>query len=219
MFRRSLPTLAVAVLLHVSGASARTVYVPIEPGTLGGPGIFAGAQRQVAQAAKAAGLDFTPDPKPLPPRVILPLDTAVGAVQEQNGILFWRGDMLPDQLAPAETGTLVRKRREPDGTWTTLRTREDYAPASNVNLVPVARATAHFTLPPTIIETPYQLGFLGPGPVVLMLWRTTEEDSLPLGGAVVLPDPSPAFLGALNSILPPFDGQADWAAEFDALAP
>ena len=219
MPRRIFKVLSAALLLAASTVSARTVHLPLDPGTLGGPGIFTYTQSQVAQAAKTAGLDFTADPRPLPPQVLLPLDTAAAAVQKRNGLLYWRGDMLPDQIAPAETGTLVRKRREPDGTWTTLLVKDDYALASRINLMSVVRTTPHFTLPRMIIETPYQLGTLGGAPVTLVLWRTTTEDSLPLGGAIVLPDPPTALLDALNAILPPFEAQADWAAEFDALSP
>lgn len=218
MPRRRLPLLAAGLLLAGTSASARTVHVPMDPGTLSGPDMFTRIPEQVARAAEAAGLDFTADARPLPPRVLVNLDTAAGAVQERHGLLFWRGDMLPDQLAPAETGTLVRKRRDPDGTWTIQGIRENHPLAANVLLVPVARTTGHFTLPPMIIETPYQLGFLGPNPVLLVLWRIPEADSLPLGGAVALADPTPALRNALDSILPPFAGQAAWADAFDAFA-
>lgn len=219
MLRRPCQVLSTALLLIAASVSARTAHIPLAPDTLGGPGIFTATQSQVAQAAKTAGLDFTAGPRPLPPQVILPLDTAGALVQKQNGLLFWRGDMLPDQLAPAETGTLIRKSREPDGTWTTLRTKEVFALAERVNLLPVVRATPHFALPRLIIETPYQLGTLNGAPVGLVLWRTTEEDTPPLGGAIALSDPPAAFLDALKSILPPFEAQTDWAAEFDALSP
>ena len=218
MIRRCFQVLSAALLLAPASASARRAHIPLDPGTLGGPGIFTYTQSQVAQAATTAGLDFIADPRPLLPQVILPLDTAAAAVQQRNGLLFWRGDMLPDQLAPAETGTLVRKGRETDGTWTTLRTKENYALAPFINLMPVVRATPHFTLPRMIIETPYQLGTLGGTPVTLLLWRTTEEDSPPIGGAIAVSDPPPALLEALNAILSPFEAQADWAAEFDAFA-
>ncbi len=195
--------LSATLLLMAVSAAGQTVYVPLDPDTLGGPGIFTAAQSQVAQAAKTAGLDYIADPRPLPPQVILPLDTAAAVVQRQQGLLFWRGDMLPDQLAPAETGTLYRKQRDPDGTWKLIRTKETYALASRINLQPVARSTGHFTLPRLIIETPYHLGSLGGAPVALVLWRTTEEDSLPLGGAIVLSNPPVALLETLKSLPPP----------------
>ena len=219
MFRRFFPILSAALLFAAANASARLVHVPLDPATLGGADIFTAAEAQVARATQAAGLAFVPDPRPLPPQVIVPLDTAKAAVQQRNGILFWRGDMLPDQLAPAETGTLIRKRHEPDGSWKTIRTKENYALASRVDLLPVVRATPHFTLPRTLIETPYQLGTLGEASVRLVLWRTAEEDTAPLGGAIVLQDPAPALLESLNSALLPFAAQAAWAAEFDAFAP
>jgi hypothetical protein len=219
MSRRSLAILTAVLFLASFAAHARTVYVPLEPATLAGADIFTGTEAKVARAAKTAGLDFAADPRPLPPQVIVPLDTAKAAVQKRKGILFWRGDMLPDQLAPAETGTLIRKHRESDGTWKLLRTKENYALSSRVDLIPVRRPTPHFTLPSLIIETPYQLGTLAATPVALVLWRTAEEDTAPLGGAIALPDPPPSLLSALNSNLPPFAAQADWAAEFDALSP
>lgn len=219
MARRCFPILAAALLLAASGASARIARLPLDPATLGGPDIFAAAETRLAQAAKTAGLVFVPDPRPLPPQVILTLDTAQATVQKRNGLLLWRGDMLPDQLAPAETGTLLRKRRQPDGTWKTTRLRADYAPAAHPDLIAVARRTAHFALPPMVIETPYQLGTLGDAPVALVLWRSADEDSAPIGGAIALPDPSPAFLDAWQALQPSFDAQADWAAEFDALSP
>ena len=218
MPRPLLPILAAALILAAAGASARTVHLPLDPETLAGADIFTAAENILAQAAPTAGLEFVPDPRPLPPQVILPLDTPQAAVQKRNGLLFWRGDMLPDQLAPAETGTLIRKRREPDGTWKTTRVRGDFAPAARPDLIAVVRATPHFTLPRMIIETPYQLGTLGGVPVVLVLWRTAEEDTAPLGGAIALPEPTPALLDALNARLHPFAAQADWSAEFDALA-
>jgi hypothetical protein len=219
MSRRFFPILSVVLLFAAANASARIVHVPLDPATLGGADIFTGAEAKVARAAKTAGLDFVADPRPLPPQVIVPLDTAKAAVQKRKGILFWRGDMLPDQLAPAETGTLIRKHPGPGGIWKTIRTKENYALASRVDLLPVVRTNAHFALPRLLIETPYQLGNLGDAPVLLVLWRTAEEDTAPLGGAIALQNPDPALLAALSASLPPFAAQADWAAEFDALAP
>lgn len=217
MPRRSL--FFAALLLSALPPALPAASLPLDPATLDGAAVFTDSEQLVARAAQAAGLVFTPDPRPLPPQVILPLDTAGATVAKRNGLLFWRGDMLPDQLAPAESGTLVRKRRQPDGTWKTTRIKPDFALAAHPELLPVARATPHFTLPRLIIETPYQLGLLGAAPVHLVLWRSAEEDSAPLGGAIVLADPSPALLDALRPLLPPFAAQADWAAEFDALAP
>ena len=220
MPRPSLSILAFVLLLAAAaGAAARTVHLPLDPAALEGADIFTAAETHLAQAARTAGLEFAPDPRPLPPQVIIPFDTAAADVQRRNGLLFWRGDMLPDQLAPAETGTLIRKRRQPDGSWKITRVRGDFAPAARPDLLAVVRATSHFTLPRTIIETPYQLGTLAGAPVVLVLWRTAEEDSAPLGGALALVDPSPVLLDALDALLPPFPSRADWAAEFDALAP
>lgn len=215
MFRRLLP---IAVLLFASAAGARDARIPLDPATLGGADIFTDAEARVAQAAAAAGLAFVSDPRPLPPQVLLTLDTADGKIQKRRGILFWRGDMLPDQLAPGETGTLIRRHQARNGAWRTLRTQEGVAPAANTNLVPISRSTASFVLPAMIIETPYQLGTVGDSSVRLVLWRTAAEDSAPLGGFLDLAAPAPALLDALNSRRPPFAAQADWAAEFDAFA-
>ena len=118
MFRRLLP---IAVLLFASAACARDARIPLDPATLGGADIFTDAEARVAQAAAAAGLAFVSDPRPLPPQVLLTLDTADGKIQKRRGILFWRGDMLPDQLAPGETGTLIRRHQARNGAWRTLR--------------------------------------------------------------------------------------------------
>ena len=112
-----------------------------------------------------------------------------------------------------------RKRHEPDGTWKTIRIRENCVLAAYPDLVAVARTNAHFALPRMIIETSYQLGTLGDVPATLVLWRTPEEGSAPIGGALALPDPPPALLDALSAVQPPFDAQAEWTAEFDALSP
>ena len=216
MVRRLLP---IALLLcAVSGAFARTARLPLDPAALGGASIFTDAEQHVAAAAQAAGLAFVPDPRPLPPQVLLTFDVADGHIQKRNGILYWRGDMLPDQLAPGETGTFVRRHRSKTGAWKTVRTQADVASNARADLVAVARATPSFALPPMIIETAYQLGTAGDSPATLVLWRTADEDSAPLGGYVALVDPSPALLEALQARLAPFAARADWAAEFDALA-
>lgn len=216
MVRRLLP---IAVfLLAAAAASARTARLPLDPAVLGGASIFTDAERHVAAAAQSAGLAFVPDPRPLPPQVLLTLDTAGSDLQKRNGLVYWRGEMLPDQLAPGETGTLVRRHRSKTGAWKTVRTQADVAPDARADLVPVARATPSFALPPMIIETAYQLGTAGASPATLVLWRTADEDSAPLGGYVALVDPPPALLEALQARLAPFAARDDWAAEFDALA-
>ena len=210
--------LPIALWLLGTG-TAFAVQVPLDPATLAGAEIFNTAEQQVAAAAAAAGLVFTPDSHPLPPQVLLPLDTADGRIQKRNGLLYWRGDMLPDQLAPGETGTFIRRHQDKRGAWKTVRIQENAAPGSRTNLVPVVRTTAHFILPSLIIETPYQLGTLADCPVRLVLWRTAAEDSAPLGGFLDVPENSPpAFQEALKSRLAPFDAQADWAAVFTAFS-
>ena len=206
------------LLLSASFVAARAAQFPLEPASLSGADIFTRAEQQAAAAAASAGLDFVSDSHPLPPQVILPLDTADGRIQKRNGLLYWRGDMLPDQLAPGETGTLIRRHLAHNGAWKTLRTEAGVAPGARTNLVAVTRATAHFTLPAMIIETPYQLGTLAGAPVRLVLWRTAQEDSAPIGGFLDVPEASPAFLEALKSGLAPFAAQSDWAAEFGAFA-
>ena len=218
MPRRRLP-IALFLLSCVLSASARTAFVPLDPAALGGAGIFVLAEQYAARAAQAAGAAFVPDSRPLPPQVVMTFDTPDGKILKRNGILFWRGDMLPDQLAPGETGSLVRRHQNTNGVWRTVRTRENAAPAADTNLVAVSRAAATFALPPMIIETPYRLGTIGDAPVQLVLWRTAAEDSAPIGGALALRDPSPALLDALQAQIPPFPAQADWTAAFDALSP
>ena len=211
--------LSIAFAYGVLAATpVRAARLPLDPATLGGAAVFVDAEQRVAAAAQAAGLAFAPDSRPLPPQVLLPLDTADGRIQKRRGLLYWRGDMLPDPLAPGETGTLVRRHRNAAGTWKTVRTEEGVAPAARTNLVPVARATASFALPTLILETPYQLGTLAGAPVRLVLWRTATEDSAPLGGFIEIPDEPAALRDALNARLAPFAAQADWAAEFDAFA-
>lgn len=220
MVRRFAPLLLAGSLAAAPAAAApdRETRWPLDPASLGGAGIFTAAESHVAAAARAAACAFEADPRPLPPQVILTLDTPDGAVARSGGVLLWRGEMLPDQLAPGETGTLVRKRPAPGGGWKSVRTRQNYVPGASTNMVPVVRTHAGFALPAMIIETPYHLGTLAGAPVRLVLWRTAAEDSAPLGGFLDVPGNSPAFLEALKSRLVPFEAQADWAAEFDALA-
>ena len=206
------------LLLAAGAAAARAAQFPLDPATLAGADIFTRAEQQAAAAAATAGLEFVSDSHPLPPQVIVPLDTADGRIQKRNGLLYWRGNMLPDQLAPGETGTLVRRHLARNGAWKTVRTEDGVVPNDRTNLVPVTRATAHFTLPAMIIETPFQLGTLAGAPVRLVLWRTAQEDSAPIGGFLDVPEASPAFLEALKSGLAPFAAQSDWAAEFGAFA-
>lgn len=216
MLRRLLPlAFLLAAAVAASGRSAR---LPLAPGTLAGAEVFSAAEAHVAAAAQAAGLAFAPEPRPLPPQVLLTLDTAGGDVQKRNGLVYWRGDMLPDQLAPGETGTLVRRHRSKTGTWKTVRTQENVGPAARADLVPAARTAGTLVLPPMIIETSYRLGDVGACAATLVLWRTADEDSAPLGGCIVLAEPPPALAEALAARLPDFPARADWAAEFDAYA-
>lgn len=216
MVRRLLP---IALLFcAVSGVCARPARLPLDPALLAGAEVFTAAEAHVAAAAQAAGLAFAPDPRPLPPQVLLTLDTAAGDLQKRNGLVYWRGDMLPDQLAPGETGTLVRRHRSKSGAWKTVRTQEDVGPAARADLVSVARTAGMLVLPPMIIETSYQLGSVGDCAATLVLWRTADEDSAPLAGCIVLAEPPPALAEILAARLPDFPGRADWAAEFDAYA-
>lgn len=212
--------LLLALILSAAAAKAddlpqTAARVPLDPATLGGAAVFTGAERRVAAAASAAGLAFVPDPRPLAPQVILIFDSPAGEVQKHSGILFWRGEMLPDQLAPGETGTLVRKRLARDGTWKTVAKHRDFVLATATNLVATPRAP----LPATIIETSYRLGTVESAPVLLVLWRAAQEDSAPLGGFVLLPDSAAALLAPLQAGRPPFEQAAEWANLFDALAP
>jgi hypothetical protein len=216
MLRRLLPlAFLFAAAVAASGRSAR---LPLDPAILAGAEVFSAAEAHVAAAAQAAGLAFAPDPRPLPPQVLLTLDTAGGDVQKRNSLVYWRGDMLPDQLAPGETGTLVRRHRSKTGAWKTVRTQENVGPNARADLMPVARTAGTLVLPPMIIETSYHLGSVGASAATLVLWRTADEDSVPLGGCIVLADPPPALAAALAARLPDFPARADWAAEFDAYA-
>ena len=216
MVRRLLP---IALLFcAVSGVCARPARLPLDPAVLAGAEVFTAAETHVAAAAQTAGLAFAPDPRPLPPQVLLTLDTAGGDLQKRNGLVYWRGEMLPDQLAPGETGTLVRRHRSKSGAWKTVRTQEDVGPNSRADLVSVARTAGAIALPLMIIETSYQLGSVGDCAATLVLLRTADEDSAPLAGCIVLAEPPPALAEALAARLPDFPARADWAAEFDAYA-
>ena len=216
MVRRLLPI--VLLLGAASGVFARDARLPLDPAALAGAEVFTAAEAHVAAAAQAAGLAFASDPRPLPPQVLLTLDTAGGDVQKRNGLVYWRGEMLPDQLAPGETGTLVRRHRSKTGAWKTVRTQENVGPDSRADLVPAAHAAGTLVLPPLIIETSYRIGDAGACAATLVLWRTAEEDSAPLAGCIVLAEPPPALVEALAARLPDFPARAEWAAEFDAYA-
>ena len=216
MVRRLLPL--ALFLLAAATASARSARVPLDPAALAGAEVFTAAEAHVAAAAQAAGLAFGPDPRPLPPQVLLTFDTTDGDVQKRRGILYWRGEMLPDQLAPGESGTLVRRHRTQTGAWKTVRTQNDVGPAARADLVPAPRRVGDTALPAMIIETSYRLGRAGESAATLVLWRTADEDSAPLAGCIVLAEPPPALADALAARLPDFPARADWAAEFDALA-
>ena len=218
MICRPLPILAALLIGAAGPAAARTIRIPLDPASLGGAAIFTQAERLLAQAAQTARLPFAADPRPLPPQVVLTLASAGGDAQKQASLLFWRGDMLPDQLAPGETGTLVRRHRSKSGAWKTVRTQEDVGPAARADLVSAARTAGTLVLPPMIIETSYQLGSVGDCAATLVLWRTADEDSAPLAGCIVLAEPPPALAEALAARLPDFPARADWAAEFDAYA-
>ena len=216
MVRRLLP---IALLLCTAAASfGGSARLPLDPAALAGAEVFTAAEAHVAAAAQAAGLAFAADPRPLPPQVLVTLDTANGDLEKRNGLVYWRGEMLPDQLAPGETGTLVRRHRSKTGAWKTVRTQENVASNARADLVPVARTAGTLALPPMIIETSYRLGDAGACAATLVLWRTAAEDSAPLGGCIVLAEPPPALAEALAARLPDFPARAEWAAEFDAYA-
>jgi len=217
---RCLPSIIwIGLLCAAFSAEANRAQIPLPPKSLAGADIFTEAEAHVAQAAQASGLTFTPDPRPLPPQVILTLDTPKGTVQKRKGLLIWRGDMLPDQMAPEDVGTLIRKKLQPDGTWKTTRTRTEFKRSARTNLLPVARATAQGLLPPMIIETAYHLGRAGAANTTLVLWRIPEEGSAPLAGFIQL-SPAPSNLvQALQAALPVFETQDTWGIEINALSP
>lgn len=219
MSRTLIPLLLAGLFGTLLSTQAETARLPLAPDRLAGPDIFTEVESNVAQAARIAGTTFTPDPRPLHPQIILTLDTAKGTVLKRNGLLFWRADMLPDQLAPDEMGTLFRKRLQTNGTWKTTRTRKEFTLSSRTNLLPVARSTPQGLLPPMIIETAYHLGTAGTADATLVLWRTAEEGTAPLAGFILL-DPAPTnLIEALSATLPAFKDQAGWTTEINALSP
>lgn len=192
---------------------------PLDPGRLAGAEIFTEAEAHVSEAAQKAGLSFASDPRPLPPQVILQLDTPKGTVLKRHGLLFWRGEMLPDQMAPGDTGVLVRKKQQRDGSWKTTRTQQDFELSSRTNLLPTARTGAVGTLPAMMIETAYHLGSAGKADAELVLWRTEEEGSEPLAGFIRITHAPSNLVASLQNTLPAFEGQTNWAVEIDALSP
>lgn len=157
----------------------------------------------------------TPPAAPVAPPAAPPAAPAPPALE----LLIWRGDMLPDQMAPGEIGTLYRQRQQPDGLWQTIQTRAPFAWATLPDLSPQSPPPPLLNLPAMIIETPYHIGTLADRPVRLLLWRTPEEGSAPLGGAIQINDPPADFLPALQAQIPPFPEQAAWAAEFSLRTP
>lgn len=216
---RRILLLTLAAGLAAVASLAQPAYLPLDPATLGGAAIFTDAETRVARAAASLGLAFAADPRPLPPQVLLTFDHPDGTIRQRQGILVWRGDMLPDQLAPGETGTLIRRRLADGGQWKTVRRKPDCPPLPPPPLAPADRLDAPVPLPAMIIETPYHLGTAGNATATLVLWRTPEEGRPPLGGALLLADPSPELLRALETQIPPFAGQDSWAGEFRARAP
>ena len=219
MPRRLLLLFSTALCLAAVVSLAQSVYLPLDPATLSGAAVFTDAENAVARAAKSLGLAFAADPSPLPPQGLLTFDRPDGVIRQRQGILVWRGDMLPDQLAPGETGTLIRRRLADDGHWKTVRRKPDSPPLPPPPLAPADRLDAPVPLPAMIIETPYHLGTIGNTTATLMLWRTPEEGQPPLGGALLLADPSPELRQALEAQIPAFANQALWAGEFHARAP
>ena len=74
----------------------------------------------------------TPPAAPVAPPAAPPAAPAPPALE----LLIWRGDMLPDQMAPGEIGTLYRQRQQPDGLWQTIQTRAPFAWATLPDLSP-----------------------------------------------------------------------------------
>ena len=212
-----LPLFFLAASLFASSPSlAQSLRVPLDPSRLAGADVFAEAESIVARAAETAGRAFVANPCPRPPRVVLLFDASAQASPSNAAVAFWRGDMLPDQLAPAESGTLFsRSRSLPDGLWQTDSAAESPPYPPPELLTPAPRDP----LPSMFIETAYRLGSVGDSSAELLLWRAPEEGSPPIAGAVALLAPSQSLGEALLSAAPVFVSQSFWRSEFDALAP
>ena len=217
MARRALPCLLAALL--AAAAAAQTVHIPLDPASLGGAAVFTDAETLVARASAEAGASFDPAPRPLPPQVILPLAQKDEARRRDDVVYFWRGDILPDQMAPAESGTLCRRKLQKSGGWKTTRTHDGPSDPLPASLMPAPPAGPGTALPDLIIETPYHLGRAGTADAVLLLWRSVEEGSAPLGGAIALRDPPPELADAVRALSPDWAGRADWQRLFDAFSP
>ncbi len=207
------------LLLPAAAAAAQPVLVPLDPASLGGAAVFTQAETLVARASAEAGASFEPAPRPLPPQVLLPLAQKDEARRRDDVVYFWRGDMLPDQMAPAESGTLYRRKLQKSGGWKTTRTHDGPSDPLPASLIPAPPAGPGTALPDLIIETPYHLGRAGTADAVLLLWRSVEEGSAPLGGAIALRDPTPELADALRALSPDWAGRADWQRLFDAFSP
>ncbi len=207
------------LLLPAAAAAAQPVLVPLDPASLGGAAVFTQAETLVARASAEAGASFDPAPRPLPPQVLLPLTQKDEARRRDDVVYFWRGDMLPDQMAPAESGTLYRRKLQKSGGWKTTRTHDGPSDPLPASLIPAPPAGPGTALPDLIIETPYHLGRAGTADAVLLLWRSVEEGSAPLGGAIALRDPTPELADAVRALSPDWAGRADWQRLFDAFSP
>lgn len=207
------------LLLPAAAAAAQPVLVPLDPASLGGAAVFTQAETLVACAAAEAGASFDPAPHPLPPQVLLPLAQKDKARRRDDVVYFWRGDMLPDQMAPAESGTLYRRKLQKNGGWKTTRTHDGPSDPLPASLIPAPPAGPGTALPDLIIETPYHLGRAGTADAILLLWRSVEEGSAPLGGAIALRDPTPELADAVRALSPDWAGRADWQRLFDAFSP
>ncbi|MDD2241441.1 MAG: hypothetical protein PHI93_12410 [Kiritimatiellae bacterium] len=218
MICRDLPILLSMLLLTVA-ATARPLPTPLDPATLADATVFTAAEALIARAAENAGLSFHANPRPLPPRVILPLELGDESRQRPDVIFVWRGDMLPDQLAPAETGTLTRRKRQTNGTWKTTRTLSGPADPLPPDLQRAPRTVGTTLLPELIVETLYHLGTAGDSDATLVLWRSIEEGTDPLGGAITLDAPPPKLAEALQTLTPPFVDHDAWLDVFRAFSP
>jgi len=207
------------LLLPAAAAAAQPVLVPLDPASLGGAAVFTQAETLVARASAEAGASFDPAPRPLPPQVLLPLAQKDEARRRDDVVYFWRGDMLPDQMAPAESGTLYRRKLQKSGGWKTTRTHDGPSDPLPASLIPAPPAGPGTALPDLIIETPYHLGRAGTADAILLLWRSVEEGSAPLGGAIALRDPTPELADAVRALSPDWAGRADWQRLFDAFSP